>query len=95
MKCLRCGYCCKNMCVVIIDDPSKGVIPGNFAFHSGDGTPCKHLVGDIPGKYSCSIHNYEWYDQTPCFDFDQLPISKDIPCRLGLITLKKRGGELQ
>jgi len=58
MICLRCGYCCKKLFVVIIDDPEKGIIEGNLIANIGDG-PCKHLVGDAPGNYSCAIHDHD------------------------------------
>ena len=81
MKCLRCGYCCKSYMVVIVDDPDKGIVDDNFKARDGK-EPCQHLQGDTPGEYSCAIHSYPWYNQTPCFDFTQIE-EKNSECRMG------------
>ena len=88
MKCLRCGYCCTNYCVIIVDDPVKGIKEDNLICHEGNG-PCKHLIGDCPGKFSCALHSYPWYKETPCFAFTQLP-ENDSNCRMGEYILKKK-----
>jgi len=82
MICLRCGYCCHSMLVGIVDDPAKGIIDGNIITHSGNGTPCKHLKGDTPGKYSCGIHEMEWYYETPCSEHTQFERTIQ-ECRVG------------
>jgi len=82
MICLRCGYCCKSLSVMIVDDPDIGFVEGNLKFHAGDGNKCKHLVGDKPGEYSCAIHDKDWYDTTPCFHHTQIEFSED-ECRIG------------
>jgi len=82
MKCLRCGYCCKNYFVPVVDDPKKGIIIDNIITHKGDG-PCKHLKGKKPGEYSCEIHHESWYKDTPCFQHGQIESSKDDVCRIG------------
>jgi hypothetical protein len=87
MICLRCGYCCKNYCVVIVDDPSKGLSEGNLTFHEGKG-PCKFLGGDSPGNYFCEIHNESWYKDTPCFAHTQVELDNSEPCRIGEYVLK-------
>jgi hypothetical protein len=89
MKCLRCGYCCKNYCVVIVDDPYVGICDNNLIVHEGNGKPCKHLIGDTPGKYLCSIHNKPWYKDTPCFKHGQIEKSPDCCCRMGMYVLEK------
>lgn len=86
MICLRSGYCCKTMMVVIVDDPAKGLIESNLKFHDGT-SPCQHLLGDQPGEYSCAIHDEEWYDQTPCFSHGQIE-QTNSPYRLGNHILK-------
>ncbi len=68
MVCVKCGYCCHKYAVVIIDDPEKGLVEENLIIHKGDG-PCKHLRGDKPGEYSCAVHDYPWYNRTPCFSY--------------------------
>lgn len=87
MICLRCGYCCINYFVPIVKDPTKGVVEGNFEMHLGEGKPCRYLVGDGPGKYSCSIHHYPWFRETPCHEFGQVEASEDTPCRIGTYIL--------
>lgn len=86
MKCLRCGYCCKNCCVIIIDDPEKGISQDNMIAHDGHGTPCKHLTGDKPGEFSCALHDYPWYKKTPCFAHGQIERG-NTNCRLGEYVL--------
>ena len=87
MICLRCGYCCKNYLVGIVDDLEKGPVPGNFTVSKGGGVPCKHLQGNKPGEYTCLAHNYPWYNETPCYDFSQVEYSKDSLCRMGVYVL--------
>lgn len=89
MICLRCGYCCKNYLVMIVDDPEKGLVESNIIAHMGDGTPCKHLKGDKPGEYSCGVHDQPWYEETPCFSHGQIE-KGNTNCRLGehLLSLK-------
>ncbi len=87
MKCLRCGHCCKTYSVMIIDDPEKGITEDNIIHHEGKG-PCKHLIGDKPGNYSCSIHHYSWYEETPCSSHGQIE-RRDSNCRMGEYILKK------
>ena len=83
MKCLRCGYCCKNLAVIIVDDPSKGIVEGNLILHDGQGQPCKHLRGDKVGEFFCAVHDEEWYPETPCARHCQIERSPDTPCRIG------------
>ena len=86
MRCLRCGYCCHNYMVVIVDDPALGISDDNLVCHEGDG-PCKHLRGDKPGEYSCVLHDYSWYKETPCYAHGQLEKSGDDVCRMGEFVL--------
>lgn len=90
MKCLRCGHCCHNYMVIIVDDPKKGITEDNLIFHEGNGTPCKHLRGTKPGEYWCAIHHYPWYKETPCYAHGQIESSPDCVCRLGEYILKQR-----
>jgi len=87
MKCLRCGYCCKNYSVVIVDDPEIGITEDNLILHNGDGRPCKHLLGDKTGEYSCAVHDCPWYKETPCYMHGQIEL-KNTNCRLGEYILK-------
>jgi hypothetical protein len=90
MICLHCGYCCKWLSVVIVNDPSKGIREGNLIVHEGHGESCKHLCGEEPGKYSCAIHGKKWYKQTPCFSHSQIERKPDENCRMGVFVLKER-----
>lgn len=82
MKCLRSGYCCIHYDVIIVDDPTKGISDGNVK-HKPTGVRCQHLKGDGPGQYSCALHNEPWYNQTPCYDYDQISQNPDAVCRTG------------
>lgn len=87
MKCVRCGYCCTQYVVIIVDDPAKGVVEGNLIPKPG-GVPCQHLQGDKKGDFSCGIHEEPWYPETPCFDFTQIE-ADDSVCRMGEYQLER------
>lgn len=89
MRCLRCGNCCKNLWVVIVDDPAKGLRQDNLIVHEGRGVPCKHLREEN-GVFSCEIHHYKWYKKTPCYQHGQIERSKDDACRIGKYLLEKK-----
>ena len=89
MKCLRCGYCCKNAMVMIVDDPAKGIVEDNIIAHMGEGIPCKHLEGEEAGKYSCRIHGEDWYSKTPCYSHGQIE-NGNTKCRMGNFILKEK-----
>ena len=85
MKCLRCGYCCVESCVVIVDDPAKGIITSNL-IAKDSGVGCKHLT--FRGKTAvCKLHNYKWYKETPCFKHKQIEM-QNSNCRIGEYMLK-------
>lgn len=94
MICLRCGYCCKNYMVVIVDDPEKEdsllFQEENLIALEGNGTPCKHLRDDKPGSYWCDIHHYPWFKDTPCGQYDQIG-KENAPCRIGKYKLEGKG----
>ncbi len=91
MKCLRCGWCCKHLAVIIVDDPDIGPVDeSNLLVRPGNGTPCQHLTGDRPGECACAVHEREWYEETPCFAHTQIENSLDDPCRMGEYLLKSR-----
>jgi len=89
MICLRCGYCCRWLCVVIVDDPEKGISEDNLIVHNGQGQPCKHLLVNAIGEHSCAIHDKKWYDKTPCNQHGQIESSSDTECRMGRYQLDK------
>lgn len=87
MICLRCGYCCIEYVVGIVNNPELGISEDNI-LPKTSGERCKHLIGPAPGEYSCAIHNYEWYEETPCAEFTQVG-KPDSPCRRGEQILKR------
>lgn len=83
MKCFRCGYCCINYAVIIVNDPEKGIVEGNLIFKDS-GEKCPHL--SFGGSKSvCNIHSYDWYKETPCYQFTQIG---GTVCRIGQRELK-------
>ena len=86
MECLRCGYCCINFDVMIVDDPNLGITKENTIYKPA-GIKCKHLDGDKAGEYSCLVYNREWYNRTPCFDYGQVEGKITDECRIGRYTL--------
>lgn len=84
MICLRCGFCCQHLAVVVVDDPKLGLREDNLlALNFGeDHRSCKHLLGNCAGEYSCAIHNEFWYEDTPCFQHTQVE-QDNQPCRIG------------
>lgn len=92
MICIRCGYCCINLCVVIVDNPELGIVEGNLIVNNEDGgkAPCKHLEKGKDGRYSCKIHGRPWYKDTPCAKHT-LVGRDDMPCRMGVYQLAKEG----
>jgi len=69
-----------------VDNPDLGPVEGNLILKP-DG-PCKHLVGDKPGEYSCALHDKKWYKETPCFQHGQIE-RQNSPCRMGKHLLEK------
>lgn len=92
MICLRCGYCCHNYVVVIVDNPELGIQESNLTTQGMVRKPCKHLRGDKPGEYSCAIHDYPWYPETPCFDFGQIEVG-NTECRIGQYMLNQENAK--
>ena len=84
MICLRCGHCCENYWVVIVDDPSIGPELTNLKCIGQKGPErCQHLVGDTPGEFSCAVHDEPWYEETPCAGHGQIERSSKDECRMG------------
>ena len=92
MICLRCAWCCCNLAVVIVADPTKGISEDNLTFHEGKGKPCKHLKKLKDGTYECKIHNEPWYEETPCARHTQIE-QTNSPCRTGVFIRKQSKDE--
>lgn len=88
MRCLRCGYCCKELSVVIVVDPLLGVREDNLRSIDLKKERCPHLRGDKVGEYSCAIHEYSWYEETPCYSYGQVERG-DSDCRIGRYLIGK------
>ena len=93
MKCLRCGYCCLNSSVIILVDPDKPIDEDNM-MHIDGAKRCPHLRGDVPGDYSCAIHEHPKYEETPCHSHGQIESSPDNECRLGRYILERKNDSL-
>lgn len=74
--------------VVIVDDPKRGPKEDNLIVRDGT-SPCKHLVGDKPGEYSCAVHHFKWYKKTPCFSHGQIERSINDECRMGAFVIRR------
>jgi len=88
MICLRCGYCCINLSVIIINpiyiqkDLDLDNLPDDAFIHKPDGILCPYL--NFTGKKAiCSIHDYDWFKSTPCYNHTQIESSTDCNCRTG------------
>jgi len=91
MVCLKCGYCCIKLSVVIVDKPELGITENNLIGHNtkiGEYQRCPHLEGIKSGEYKCKIHDYEWYKETPCFSHTQIEIDESVLCRMGVYVMK-------
>ncbi|MGB3943954.1 MAG: hypothetical protein WBK88_04085 [Methanothrix sp.] len=96
MICSRCGLCCLNLDVMIID---PGSIRPDGTVDPGDPAPalrkpakerCPHL--SISGDEAvCTIHHLPCYQGTPCDLFDQIG-PDDAVCLLG-VYLRSLEGE--
>jgi hypothetical protein len=73
---------------MIVDDPEKGLVENNVICHEGKGVPCKHLRGDKPGEYSCTVHDKPWYKGSPCDEFTQIESSLNGVCCMGQFIMK-------
>jgi len=73
---------------MIVDNPELGITESNIISHPGDGTPCKHLLGDKMGDYSCVLHDLPWYEETPCFSHTQIERG-NTECRIGKFLLSQ------
>ena len=88
MICLRCGYCCLYLDVIIIK-PEKISRGGDVDFedessymHKPSLERCPHLIWE-KGLAVCKIHHLPWFQKTPCADFSQIEEDVNDPCRLG------------
>jgi hypothetical protein len=87
MICLRCGYCCHRLFVPIVKDVELGPVEGNLTSYLGD-SRCPHLIGKIPGEYSCECRSKDWYEETPCFQYGQVEATNS-PCRTGTHVMQQ------
>ncbi len=87
MICLRCGCCCTNLDVVIINPrsirPDGTVDPDDrdCVVFKPAGRKCPHLAYRDE-KAICTIHHLPCYEGTPCDQFEQFGPA-DAVCMLG------------
>jgi hypothetical protein len=43
---------------------------------------CEHLSFDKKGFF-CNVHHYDWFKETPCFQFSQIEDDENQVCRIG------------
>lgn len=84
MKCYKCGYCCTNYLVTIVVDPERGPVKGNLKAIDCLREKCPHLSGERPGHYSCNVHHYPWFKDSPCGEFNE----HKYDCNMGQYILK-------
>jgi len=81
-----------NLSVVIVVDPEKfdldNIDESNYKTFDQAKERCPHLRGENVGEYSCSIHHYPWFKDTPCGTHTQFETT-DSNCRMGDYFLKK------
>lgn len=84
MICLRCGYCCYNSDVIILDknnDFNETDIKKYNLSHKPNNNFCIHQTFDLTTKQSiCKIHHLKIYKETPCFQYTQIGEGE---CRMG------------
>lgn len=88
MICLRCGYCCIEYTVIIVNDPVIGPAHNNLTT-TWSGERCPHLRGSESGEYSCAIHDKQWYPETPCAKHKQIESNENKFCRIGKHRMKQ------
>lgn len=87
MICLRCGCCCTNLDVVIINPrsirPDGTVDPDDrdCVIFKPAGRKCPHLAYREK-KTICTIHHLLCYEGTPCDQFEQFGPANAV-CMLG------------
>jgi len=83
MICLRCGRCCIDLDVAIVNPESiksDGTInpkERTSMIFKSKGRPCPHL--DFRGDEAlCKIHELPCYEGTPCRQFEQMGAADDL-----------------
>jgi hypothetical protein len=87
MKCLRCGLCCTELDVMIVDPKfirQDGTVDSSDARSTilkPAGMKCPHLAYH-DDKAVCTIHSQPCYRGTPCDQFEQFG-PEDWICMVG------------
>lgn len=83
MICLRCGCCCTNLDVAIVnpkfiraDGTIDLALPGSMIFKPC-GRKCPHLAY-VKSDAVCTIHDLPCYKGTPCQQFEQFGQVDDV-----------------
>jgi hypothetical protein len=90
MLCLKCAHCCFWFDVVIIKKEKINEIKDCNDFNEDTVKNkdyqifCEHLEFDEQEQsFSCSIHHYSWFKDTPCYKFSQCEDNDNSPCKIG------------
>ena len=91
MKCHRCGYCCVNYCVMVVNPKYADQDDIIFDFEN----PIKDLLiyvdhekqcpyiywSEEQNQAVCKVHEKKWFSKTPCYRHNNIEtIGK---CRIG------------
>lgn len=99
MICLRCGYCCTKLTIIIIkpeyvrEKLNLNKLPEDAFMVAGvGGQLCPHLSWDGDTAV-CKIHHFPWYKKTPCYRHGQIERSGNTLCRMGKFKTRPDGPE--
>jgi len=62
--------------------PNPQMDLGEEVMHKPTGIACPHLELSND-KYLCKVHHFEWFKDTPCFQYGQIEESEASLCRTG------------
>jgi len=78
--CQRCGYCCVYLSVVIPRVLSDGTM--DYVYKPND-VLCPYLLLE-EGQASCTIHDEEFFEETPCHLHNNPDHDPDLGCWRGV-----------
>lgn len=94
MKCIRCGRCCIQLDIAVMNPrsirPDGTADPKEPMIFKPRGTKCPHLIYNGVAAV-CTIHHLPCYRGTPCELFDQFGPSDSI-CIMGSYFRANEGG---
>jgi hypothetical protein len=93
LKCQRCGYCCITSLIVVISPEYSHLDNIDFENQNKNilmcvdniDSFCPHLSWDDSiDKASCSVHDKEWFKNTPCYQYCQ------DGCNIGTYAISRK-----